>query len=370
MLFNSVSRLERFSACAYAHFLSYGLRLRERDVYQFQALDLGNLLHGAMERYAKKLEQRQLTWVDVPEDDRNRIIEECVEESIVDYGNTILYSSARNEYMITRLKGMMQRTVWALTKQLQKGDFVPQDFEFPYLSDVIALDGEHEMRVRGKIDRIDVCEQDDVRYVKVLDYKTSGKDIDLSELYYGLQMQLVVYMNAALQKERKEHPDKQIVPAGLFYFCMQNPLIARKGDEMASEESLLSAMKPAGVVNASEEVVSHLDRAFEKSSTVIPITRNKTSGLRASKNILSTEDFQLISDFAGRKMSEIGTEIMQGEISAAPYRKGDKNGCAYCPYSGVCGFDEKIPGYEYRDLTKENAEDVLERMRREAETWE
>ncbi len=369
-LLNSVSRLEKFSECAYAHFLSYGLRLRERDVYQFRSLDLGNIMHDAMERYAKKLNESHLLWTEVPEETTQRLIDECVEESIVDYGNTILYSSARNEYMITRLKGMMSRTVWALTKQLEKGDFVPEEFEFPYLSDSISLGQDHQMRVRGKIDRIDVCEQDNKRFVKVIDYKTSAREFDFTGLYYGLQMQLAVYMNAVLQKERKEHPDKEIVPAGLFYFCMQNPLIPRLGKADSVENELMKVMRPAGVIHASEEVIEHMDRRFENSSTVAPVSKNKKSGYRAADNLLGSEDFEVISDFAEHKIAEIGTAIMSGEISASPYKKGDDTGCQYCPYSGVCGFDEKIPGYEYRKLEKMKSKEVLEMMRKEAETWE
>ena len=198
ILENSVTRLEKFSACAYAHFLSYGLNLREREEYTFQAIDLGNIFHSAIEHFAKKLEAEGYTWTTLPEVRREELIEESVEESIVDYGNTILYSSARNEYIIKRLKRMMRRTVWALTKQLEKGDFMPGGYEISFggasglsTSD-IALDGHGRMRLRGKIDRVDICEDEDNVYVKVIDYKTGAKAFDLGELYYGLQLQLVL----------------------------------------------------------------------------------------------------------------------------------------------------------------------------------
>ena len=175
ILENSVTRLEKFSACAYAHFLSYGLNLREREEYTFQAIDLGNIFHSAIEHFAKKLEAEGYTWTTLPEVRREELIEESVEESIVDYGNTILYSSARNEYIIKRLKRMMRRTVWALTKQLEKGDFMPGGYEISFggasglsTSD-IALDGHGRMRLRGKIDRVDICEDEDNVYVKVID---------------------------------------------------------------------------------------------------------------------------------------------------------------------------------------------------------
>ena len=305
LLSNSVSRLERFSACAFAHFLTYGLRLQEREVYQFQAVDLGNLFHGAMERFSKKMEQEGFTWITVNEEQKDRWIEESVEECIVDYGNTILYSTARNEYMITRLKRMMRRTVWALTKQLEKGDFLPKGYEIVYDSGAIPLEEYHAMRLYGKIDRVDVCETEDQVYVKVIDYKTGVKAFDLGELYHGLQMQLVIYMNAAMELEQKKHPGKVVVPAGMFYYQMKDPIID-KGEE------LLKALRPDGVVNASAEVLEHLEHGLEGQSLILPIGRNKDGSLSKTSKVLREEDLKMISQFAEQKTKEIGERILQG----------------------------------------------------------
>ncbi len=370
VLANSVSRLETFSACACAHFLTYGLRLREREVYRFQAVDLGNLFHGAMERFSKKLERSGFTWTTVPEEKRETMIEESVEECVVDYGNTILYSSARNEYMITRLKRMMHRTVWALRQQLEKGDFLPQGYEIVYDSGAIPLADSHAMRLHGKIDRVDVCEAGDDVYVKVIDYKTGEKVFDLGELYQGLQMQLVVYLNAAMDMEAKKHPGKRIVPAGLFYYRMKDPLLPKEeGDEKQSEK-LLKALRPDGVVNHSEEVLEHLEHHLTGQSAVLPVARNKDGSLSKTSKTLGEEDFRVISTFAEQKMTQIGNAILAGEVSASPYEMDGREGCDFCPYRGICGFDETLPGYEYRHLKKIGKEEALANMRKETEAWE
>ena len=258
ILENSVTRLEKFSACAYAHFLSYGLNLREREEYTFQAIDLGNIFHSAIEHFAKKLEAEGYTWTTLPEGRREELIEESVEESIVDYGNTILYSSARNEYIIKRLKRMMRRTVWALTKQLEKGDFMPGGYEISFggasglsTSD-ISLDVHGRMRLRGKIDRVDICEDEDNVYVKVIDYKTGAKAFDLGELYYGLQLQLVLYLNTALELESRKHHGKTVIPAGIFYYQMKDPIVDKEKDEEKLEKKILKELRLDGVVNARE----------------------------------------------------------------------------------------------------------------------
>ena len=159
------------------------------EEYSFEALDLGNIAHQSLERFARKADRENLAWTEMTEEKRDELIEESVEESILDYGNTVLFSSARNEYMIRRIKRLIRRSVWALTKQLEKGDFVPSGYELKFGS--------------GKIDRIDTCEDEDRIYVKVTDYKTGMKSFDITSFYHGLQMQLPVYMNAALGVERR-----------------------------------------------------------------------------------------------------------------------------------------------------------------------
>ena len=158
-----MTRMEQFSSCAYAHFLSYGLRLSDREEYGFEAMDLGNIAHQSLERFSRKADREKMRWEELPVELRDELIDESVEESVLDYGNTVLFSSARNEYMISRIKRLIRRSVWALTKQLEKGDFVPGGYELKFGS--------------GKIDRIDICEDDEANcvYVKVTDYKTDEK---------------------------------------------------------------------------------------------------------------------------------------------------------------------------------------------------
>lgn len=376
ILVNSVTRLEKFSACAYAHFLTYGLRLQEREEYQFQAVDLGNLCHGALEKFSKKIEQEGYSWTDIPEDRQEELIQGSIDESIIDYGNSILYSSARNEYIITRLKRMLGRTIWALKKQLGKGDFKPKGYEVSFggvrelSTSHIQLDDLGKMVLRGKIDRIDTYEDDEHIFVKIIDYKTGTKVFDLGELCYGLQLQLVVYMNAAMEMSRQEGAGKQVIPAGLFYYRVQDPIVDKAKDEEALENAFLKELCPDGIVLNSSDVIGHLDREMDGTSQVIPVVRNKDGQLSKKSKVLSEEDFGIISEFANRQVRKVGKQILEGQAEVAPYELGNDTGCKFCPYHAVCGFDEKIPGYEYRELEKLEAEDAMNRMREEALEWE
>jgi ATP-dependent helicase/nuclease subunit B len=366
LLTNSVSRLEKFTACAYAHFLAYGLRLQERETYQFQSLDMGNLFHSAMEHFSKKIKNAGYSWTKLSDEVKEVFIKESVEECIVDYGNTILYSSARNEYMINRLERLMRRTVWALTKQLEKGEFEPVGFEVVYDSGAISLENNHAMRVYGKIDRVDICETEDDVYVKVVDYKTGRKSFSLNEFYHGLQMQLIVYMDAALEIEHQRQPEKNITPAGFLFYSVEDPVIPKQRDDEKRDLEILKILKPDGMVNGDAEVLKRLDYDLQQgASNVVPVGRNKDGSLSKSSKVLNEEELKLLPTYAGRKMRKIGNAIMNGEAEVNPYVLGDKSACTYCKYKGICGFDEKLPGYEYRKLDKFGNGEVLEKMREE-----
>lgn len=343
----SVTRLERFSACACAHFLSYGLRLREREEYEFAAIDFGNVFHRSLEHYARKVEADAGDWTALTEEKQKQFVEESVEESIVDYSNTVLYSSARNAYMIPRMKRMLTRTVWGLTRQLERGDFRPEGYEVSFGS--------------GKIDRIDTCENGDEVYVKVLDYKTGTKTFDMAAFYHGLQMQLVVYMEEALKLEERKHPGKKAVPAGIFYYRMKDPVVDKEIDEEKLNEAILKELRLDGLVNGDEAVVQRLDKEFSGTSSVIPVARTKSGYSKASKT-LSTEEFAEVLRYAGDKRKELGEAMKNGEADALPYALGQQTGCDYCQYRHICGFDEQIEGYEYRRLPKWNQEEVIARI--------
>ena len=317
----SVTRMEQFTSCAYAHFLSYGLRLSDRQEYSFEAVDLGNIAHQSLERFSRKADREKMRWEEMPEELRDELIDESVEESVIDYGNTVLFSSARNEYMIARIKRLIRRSVWALTKQLEKGDFVPGGYELKFGS--------------GKIDRIDICEDDESVYVKVTDYKTGMKSFDITALYHGLQMQLPVYLNAALDVEKRKYPDKEIIPAGIFYYRIQDPVVDRKDNDEDVEKSILKELRLDGLVNGDEKVISHLERDLTGSSLLIPVGWNKDGSLSKNSRALPGDTFRAVLKYAQEKEMKIRDEISSGEVSAAPYEMGGDTGCDYCPYRDI-----------------------------------
>lgn len=349
----SITRMERFAVCAFSHFLTYGLGLREREEYDFQAADLGNVCHRALERFSYKVEREVGDWLKLTEEKRKQYVEESVEEAIADYGNSILYSSSRNAYLIVRMKRMLEKTVWALTKQLAAGDFKPSAYELRFAN--------------GKIDRVDTCEDGDCVYVKVIDYKTGSKSFDVTALYHGLQLQLMVYMDAALQLEQKKHPEKEILPAGVFYYRIQDPLIDRpkEGEE---QESILKELKPDGMISLEKEVLEHLDHCMVGESSVIPVKYNKNGSLSKSSKAASAQDFYLMMKYAVNKVEEIRQKILSGDVKVNPYRRGTETSCDYCSYRQICGFDTKMEGYRYREIEAMSVDKVIQAMKGEGQS--
>ena len=373
MLLNSVSRLEKYAACAYGHFLQYGLALRERGDYSFEDVDMGNVFHGVLELFAQRLSANGYTWFDFPEKEARRMIEEAVEAYAAEYEETILYSSARNRHLLGRMTRILTRTVLTLQTQLKKGSFVPEQFEmsFSMIEDLdalnIALNEQDKMRLRGRIDRVDTCEAEDKVYVKVIDYKSGTRKFDLAALYYGLQLQLVVYMNAAVEMEQKRHPDKKIVPAAMLYYHIDDPMV-EDGDTLTPEQindKLLQELRMTGLVNESDEAVRLLDAEFTDKSQVLPIERKKDGSFSAYSSVISEEDMQAVSNYVNQKIKQIGSGILDGTISVNPYEQGANQACTYCAYRNVCGYDSRVEGYEMRRLPKLSADDALCKMREE-----
>lgn len=372
---NSVSRLETYAACAFRHFLQYGLSLQEREEFGFEASDMGTVYHAVLENFAGKLAEFNLTWWDFTEDFAAKAVKESVEAYAATYGETVLYSSARNEYAITRMSRILTRTVLTLQKHLKQGSFQPDDYElsFRFAEDLdsihVDLSEDEKMHLQGRIDRIDVSEDAEHVYVKVIDYKSGNRKFDLAALYYGLQLQLVVYMNAAMEMESRKHPDKEIVPAALLYYHIDDPTIetpVELTDEQINEQ-ILAKLRMNGVVNSDPEVVERLDRYMQDKSVVIPVEKKKDGSFSARSGVLSREEMQLISSYVDAKIRSIGREILDGKIAANPYEKGNEEACTYCAYKKVCGFDGSIPGYEKRQLEDLDKQALMQRMQKTVE---
>ncbi len=374
---NSVTRLEKFANCAYAHFLMYGLQLKEREVYEFTRAELGTILHESLEIFSKKLEESPFDWFNVSEEMMCELANQSVDESILQNESMYFYENYRDRYRIHRTKQLMRTTVATLAGQARKGRFIPQKYEFSFSAKEngkdfeIPLSKEELLRLQGRIDRIDTYETEDKIYVKVIDYKSGNTSFQIDAMYYGLQLQLVLYMDAAM-KYVKKGTTKQVIPAGIFYYHCDDPYVeGDRGDtkELVSQKKA-QLLKLDGIVNDADGVVELLDKEFSTKSDVIPVGRNKDGSFSKASKIVSKEEFDDMMSYVNDKMIALGKDMFQGNVKIQPSQFEKGTACDFCNYKSVCKFDKKIPGFQYEKRKSMTKEEVMEKIREETEKKE
>jgi ATP-dependent helicase/nuclease subunit B len=254
---------------------------------------------------------------------------------------------------------------------VRAGQFVPEKFEISFSDlrdyDTLQFSLEHDvqMNLTGRIDRIDRYDDGNQISIKVIDYKSGNTGFDLIRLYQGLQLQLVVYMDAAMEQSIREHPGRSIVPGGILYYHIDDPVL-ESDEELSQEEAehaLLRALRPDGLVNANESIYRAMDENLETKSEVIPLELKKSGELSTARShVATTEEFELLQRYVRLQIRQSSQAIYDGDVCVNPYRNGTDCSCNFCPYASVCGIDGRIPGYGFRHLETPRKEEVLEKM--------
>ena len=368
VLHGSTSQLEKYAACAFAYYMQYGLKIEERVERKVEFFDIGNIVHKALEIYTKRLLKSGKRWQDLDDTSQKYNAEQCIDEAVEGYKNGLLHDTKRDEYMIHRLKRLMNRTVWAITEQMKLGKFDTVKSELNF--DVMEHDVEN-MHLIGKVDRIDSMTDNGKPYVKVVDYKTGRKKLSLSDMYYGLQMQLVIYLEAATEHIKNTTGKKMVIPAGILYYNIEDPLLEGKIDSDKLSDNILKKLRMEGVVNEDDPILPSLDSNFvtdsgllpiKTKSVVAPFETDKDGNLKKNSSAIQTTQFNDVVKYTRRNIGRMSGEIMSGVTEVNPYKKDgspQKTACDYCAYRDVCRFDVRIPGNSYRNLKKLTDDDVL-----------
>ena len=372
-IIGSVTKLEQYARCSLSYFLKYGLSLKEREVFSFEARDMGTLLHSVMEKYAVRIMDKKLNWTEIDDEQMEELVGESIAECMDDPYFSILASTSRHRYMTERIHRISMRSIKMLTEHLAAGDFVPKGTEISFSSAsnldslTFKLSESEIMKFTGKIDRLDTYSDDEHLYIKIIDYKSGDKSLDLVEVYRGLSLQLVVYLNAATEilSRNIENIDKDIVPAGILYYHIDDPLVEGQLDEDEDSVALKirKELKMRGLVNSDETVLELMDHELEGTSEIIPVSKNNDGGLSKNSAAVSTEKFNIISEYVNDKIRSLGREILDGNIKAEPHsaKAVDRNKCNFCPYVDICKFNGEET--EYTDgISKDNVLEEMERI--------
>lgn len=369
----SISSLEKFAACQYAHFISYGLRLEEREEYGFASLDMGNVMHDVLQMFGKMLQKNHLDWVTIDSDTVEAFIENAVEEVGKTYGGAILQDGAKNRYYREQLKRIVRRSIRTLQEQLRHGSFRPHAFEkeFRRIYDFNGGEESGQLLLKGRIDRIDTCVQNDEVFVKIVDYKAGNHKFDINTLYYGVALQLAVYLGQTVKNLQDSYPEHKIVPAAMLYYRTVDPILSSEKVMSAkeSEKEILKELNNTGAVSARAGIVDALDNGLEGKSLVVPVTK-KGEEIKLSNSVYNPVLLNKILDFAREKTISLAEEIVDGQIAIQPKIIGDRDACEYCAYKGACGFDSKIAGYEKVKPEEVTVEEFERRLKNGSDVYD
>lgn len=367
-ILSSVSRLERFAGCPFSFFAEYGLKAEERRLYQLHTPDLGSLFHEVLELFSNKLEEDGTQWKDLTREQTQTLIHTCVDEAAPRLGDRILLESAANKYLIRRLKRISAKAAWTLVQHLQMGDFTPAGYEIGFgLHEalppiVIELGNGGSLILNGKIDRVDLLDAEGTRYVKIIDYKSGSKTFSFQDVYYGLQLQLLVYLDAYLKYYKNTGADFK--PGGVFYFRIAEPSLSVEKETSAEEieKTLYKQMQMSGLLLQEDVLIESLDRSlkpegakgFSGSSAIVPVGFTKKGELSATSNLASEAQYEAILDFVTARTRAIGEAMKSGIITPAPFKDGQRSPCNYCNYRSICrhDYEEKPKWRKFRKMNK------------------
>ncbi|MDX9871806.1 MAG: helicase-exonuclease AddAB subunit AddB [Clostridia bacterium] len=366
-LLTSVSKLERFQACPFSYFLKDGLSLKEREEYKLKAPDLGNFFHAALENSYNQLRAAGLQLADLTDGQMQRLVTDVVGNLAPQLQNELLLSTARHRYLTRKLQRTALRALRTLREHEKKGTFRPVGLEIDFGQDAklpgltFTLQDGTVLILQGRIDRVDAAAGDGGVYLRIIDFKSGQVGLSLLEIFYGLKLQLLAYLQVALAGASRL-VDAEAKPGGVLYFRIRDPLVLGEGplEEEEIEKRIMKQLKMSGYVLKDEQVVRLMDREIDGYSDLIPAAMKKDGAFyqNFSEQLLTAEEFAQLSGYVEKVLQEIGAEIMAGNVTISPYRFKGLSPCRYCPYHPVCRFDPASPGESYRDLPLKEPKEV------------
>ncbi|NSL53044.1 helicase-exonuclease AddAB subunit AddB [Calidifontibacillus erzurumensis] len=367
----SVSRMELFQACPYSQFLSYGLRLEERQIFRLEAPDIGQLFHAALKLITEMIQRNHLHWANLTKAQCEQFAYEAVEKLAPNLQKEILLSSNRYHYIKRKLQQVVGRASIILSEHAKISGFEPIGHELAFgskgpLSPLrFQLKNGCTMEVVGRIDRVDKSEGENGVYLRIIDYKSSKKGLNLSEVYFGLALQMLTYLDVVITNSKK-WLGLEATPAGVLYFHVHNPMLHKTMVPTIEEieNEIFKQFKMKGLLVADHEAIRLMDQTLESGySDVIPVALKKDGSFYSNSSVASKEDFNHLRSYVRGKIQDIGTAITNGVIDIEPYKLNDQTPCTYCSYKAICQFDRTLEENKFNIIVPEKSDVILEKIR-------
>lgn len=364
----SVSQLERYRSCPFSYYLQYGLKLKEKEELKIQSFNTGSFMHETIDEFFEYVREEQILLTQIEEEQIKEIVSQIIDKNLNLSKNYIFTATAKYKVLVKRLKRIVSKALKYIIETLIYSDFDIEGTEIEfnkkgkYPPIVLELDNGKKVEITGKIDRIDTADSDDGKYLRIIDYKSSSKNIDLNEVYAGLQIQLLTYTDAICKAE-------DIMPAGVFYFSLLEQMI--KADKKVSDEEIEDMIRKnfrmKGLILADVKIIKMNDNTLKTgSSKMVPaaITQSGTVNEKWTNGV-NKEQFKILQDYIDKTIKDISKEILSGKIDLKPYNKKGKTPCEYCSYKSICGFNTKQNGNKYNYIDKKSKDDLIKLMKQE-----
>lgn len=359
----TVSRLEKYRSCSFAYYLKYGLKLSDKEKMDIKPVDTGSFMHEVIDTFFKKVDDIK----NITEEDMKKVIDEIIEEELSLKKNYIFTATAKYRTLVRRLKKVIYLSMKYIVQSLKLSDFdvLQSELEFGnnnYPAIEMTLEDGRRVSITGKVDRIDIAKAPNGKYMRIIDYKSSTKDIELNKVIAGLQLQLLTYVDAIKQKENLE-------PAGALYFTLLEPKIIGTNKNMTKveiEDIIRKNYKMNGLVLADVNVIKMMDNTLESGkSNIIPVSLNESGEINyKSSKTVTKEEFENLQRHTIDIIKQISKEILDGEINLKPYYivNEKKTPCTYCEYKSICQFNPRMAGNSYYYVGNKNRQDILDEL--------
>ena len=366
VLTTSISKLERYRSCPFSYYLQYGLKIKPKEELKIQTLNTGTFIHEVIDEFFDNVKEAGIKLEEITEEQLSEIINKIVDEKLSQNKNYIFTSTAKYRALVIRLKKIIKKALKYIIETIVQSKFevLGTELEFgdkgKYKPIRLTLDNGKKVEIIGKIDRIDTAQNENGKYLRIIDYKSSIKNIDLNEVYAGLQIQLLTYLDAACKEE-------DLMAAGILYFSMLEQMIKadKRMEQEEIEEKIRANFKMKGLILADVKVVKLHDKNLDKgSSNLVPAYIDKEGNLSDKKTSgVTAEQFKDLQRYMYIVIKQIAKEILGGNIDLKPYYKDKKTPCKYCEYKSICGFNMGGCENSYNYIDKKSKEQILSEIK-------
>lgn len=369
-LHTTISRLERYRSCPFSFYLEYGLKLKEKKSLKLQPIDTGSFMHEVIDEFFEEVSTKKISIKDLDKAEIEKIVKQIIEEKLNLKANYIFKSIPKFMVLTNRLCRLVTLSIVYIVQGLQATDFevVGNEIEFKngkeYKPIEITTEDGRKVEITGKIDRIDLAKDATGKYIRIIDYKSSAKDINLNEVLAGLQLQLITYLDAVCE-------EKDVIPAGVLYFGLTEPKLdkvknSKNITDEEVEQKIREHFRMNGLVLAEMNVISMMDNNLKdgEKSTTIPVKLKKDGSMDKTSKVVSRKEFEILQKYVKKTLGDISKEILDGNIDIKPYYnvKNKRKPCEYCAYGSICNFKKGFYGNDYNYIDNLEKDYILECM--------